>query len=196
MNFLAHVYLSGDDDEIKIGNFVADWIKGSDFKKYSPGIQKGILLHRSIDWFTDNHPIVKQSKSKLAVDYGKYAGIIIDIFYDHFLAKNWDRFSRVPLTMFAQDIYLLMGKNVHMFPSDIQEFVPNFCRRRWLESYATIDGIERVLAGMSRHTSLPNHTTAAIQILRDSYNDFTTEFFDYFPLLVSHVEEKFEIVVA
>jgi acyl carrier protein phosphodiesterase len=195
MNFLAHVYLSGDNDEIKVGNFIADWIKGSDFKKYSPGIQKGILLHRSIDSFTDNHPTCRKSKSRLAVNYGKYAGIIIDIFYDHFLANMWDSFSKVPLPQYAQNLYLLLGEKAHVFPADIREFIPAFSRRRWLESYATIEGIEKVLAGMSRQTSLPNQTTAAIQILRDSYADFTTEFLDYFPQLVAYVEEKFEVVV-
>lgn len=193
MNFLAHVYLSGDNDEIKVGNFVADWIKGSDFKKYPDNIQKGILLHRSIDSFTDNHPTIKKSKGRLANDYGKYAGIIIDIFYDHFLAGNWNTFSKVPLELFAQNLYRILENYIHCFPLEIREFIPRFMQRRWLESYATIEGIQNVLTGMSRHTSLPDHTEAAINILREQYEGFREEFFDYFPQLTAYVEEQFEI---
>lgn len=196
MNFLAHVYLSGNNDEIKVGNFVADWIKGSDFKNYAPGIQKGILMHRSIDSFTDNHPTIKKSKSRLSQDYGKYAGIIIDIFYDHFLAIEWASFSNEPLPLYAQRLYLLLERHINVFPQEIREFIPRFSRRRWIETYATVEGIQNVLAGMSKHTSLPDHTTSAIQILKDSYKEFSTEFFDYFPQLISYVEEKFEIVIG
>lgn len=195
MNFLAHAYLSGNNDEIKVGNFVADWIKGSDFKKYSEGIRKGILLHRSIDTFTDNHPTIKKSKSRLASDYGKYAGIIIDIFYDHFLASNWNTFSNTPLTAYAVSLYRTLDHYIHCFPLEIREFIPRFMQRRWLESYATVEGIQNVLTGMSRHTSLPDHTEAAIQILREQYQGFRDEFFDYFPQLVVYVEEQFEIKI-
>jgi acyl carrier protein phosphodiesterase len=195
MNFLAHAYLSGDDDEIKVGNFVADWIKGSDFKKYACNIQRGILLHRSIDSFTDNHLTIRKSKCRLASDYGKYSGIIIDIFYDHFLANNWNTFSKTPLPVYAQDLYSILGKYIDSFPLPIRDFVPRFMKRRWLESYATIEGIQNVLTGMSRHTSLPDHTTAAISILAEQYDGFREEFFDYFPQLVAYVEENFGIAV-
>jgi len=195
MNFLAHIYLSGNNDEIKVGNFVADWIKGSDFKQYSPEIQKGIMIHRSIDTFTDNHPIIRKSKIRLSGDYGKYAGIIIDIFYDHFLAKEWDTYSKVPLPIFANEFYSLLGKHMQYFPDEIREFIPRFMQRRWLESYASIEGIRNVLTGMSKHTSLPDHTNAAIQILHDQYDGIREEFFEYFPQLVEHVREKFEIIV-
>ncbi|NJO69419.1 MAG: DUF479 domain-containing protein, partial [Bacteroidetes bacterium] len=134
MNFLAHIYLSGDNDEIKVGNFVADWIKGQDFKRYSPEIQKGILLHRSIDSFTDNHPTIRKSKSRLSNNYGKYAGIIIDIFYDHFLASNWNTFSKTPLPVYAQEVYRLLEKYIDSFPLGIREFIPRFMERRWMES--------------------------------------------------------------
>ncbi len=97
MNFLAHIYLSGNDTDLIIGNFIADGIKGKKYKKFSPGIQKGILLHREIDTFTDAHPIVRQSTKRLHKNYGHYSGIIVDILYDHFLAKNWSRYSDVPL---------------------------------------------------------------------------------------------------
>lgn len=196
MNFLAHIYLSGDNDEIKVGNFVADWIKGSDHKLYAPDIQKGILIHRAIDYFTDNHTIARQSKNHFAPHYGKYAGIIIDIIYDHFLATEWNSLSNIKLNEFAQNTYNLLLKHVSIFPAGIQEFVPRFIQRRWLETYATTNGIKNVLTGMSKYTSLPDHTEKAIEILHLHYHDLTKEFREYFPQLVSHVEENFGIVVV
>ena len=97
MNYLAHLVLSGDDDFIRIGNFIADSIKGKKYKTYPKNIQKGILLHRQIDLFTDNDDIVKRSKKRLHNRYGHYKGVIIDILYDHFLAKNWVKYSSTPL---------------------------------------------------------------------------------------------------
>ena len=89
MNFLAHIYLSGDDPELKIGNFIADAVKGKKYTTYPQKIQEGIILHRKIDSFTDAHPIVKKSASRLFSKYGHYNSVIVDILYDHFLAKNW-----------------------------------------------------------------------------------------------------------
>ena len=107
MNYLAHVYLSGTNDLIKIGNFMADSIKGNQYLNYEKEFQYGILLHRHIDSFTDSHPIYRQSKHRLHEKYGHYSGVIMDILYDHFLAKNWATYSRGKLEDFAVDFYHL-----------------------------------------------------------------------------------------
>jgi acyl carrier protein phosphodiesterase len=195
MNFLAHIYLSGENDQVKVGNFIGDWIKGNEHKKYPADIQKGILLHRSIDSFTDNHAIVKKSKNRLNDKYHKYSGIIIDIFYDHFLAHNWKVFSDVELVDFTRNLNNCLVSYMSFLPPDIQEFIPKFMKRRWIESYATLEGIEHVLEGMSKHTSLPDKTIDAIDILKREYEELKTEFFDYFPQLVAHVEENFQIAI-
>ena len=195
MNFLAHIYLSGENDQMKVGNFIGDWIKGNDHCKYPADIQKGILLHRSIDSFTDNHPIVKKSKNRLNDQYHKYSGIIIDIFYDHYLAHNWKTFSGIELVDFTRNLNNVLVSHMEFLPVEIQEFIPRFMKRRWIESYATLEGIERVLEGMSKHTSLPDKTIDAIVILKNEYDDLKTEFFDFFPQLVTHVEEKFQVAI-
>jgi acyl carrier protein phosphodiesterase len=195
MNFLAHIYLSGENDQIKVGNFIGDWIKGNDYKKYPADVQKGILLHRKIDSYTDNHSIVRKSKSRLNDEYQKYSGIIIDIFYDHFLAINWKDFATTELADFTYTLNQCLVANMHYLPIDIQEFIPKFMKRRWLESYATPGGIEKVLIGMSQQTSLPDRTTEAMQILQTHYNSFKEEFFCYFPQLVKFVEDTFEIKI-
>ena len=116
MNYLAHIYLSGNNDELKIGNFMADSIKGKKYLKYPESIQKGIILHRAIDYYTDTHPIVMQSIRRLFAIYGHYSGIIVDIFYDHFLAANWKNYSDVPLKNYIKDFYKLLQENFEILP--------------------------------------------------------------------------------
>ncbi len=195
MNFLAHIYLSGENDQVKIGNFIGDWIKGSDFKRFPSDIQKGILLHRSIDSFTDSNTIVRHSKSRLNENYHKYSGVIIDIFYDHFLAVDWQVFSPISLSEFTTELNRCLTANMNFLPTSIQEFIPRFMQHHWIESYATTEGIERVLEGMSRNTSLPDKTIDAIDILKTHYGDFRNEFYNFFPQLVDHVEDKFKISI-
>ena len=195
MSFLAHIYLSGDNDQVKIGNFIGDWIKGNDFKKYPADIQKGILMHRSIDSFTDNHSIVRLSKGRLNEKYHKYSGVIIDIFYDHFLAVDWNIFSDASLTEFTNDLNNCLTAYMNFLPASIQEFIPRFMQNRWIESYATPEGIEKVLEGMSRNTSLPDKTIDAIEILKTHYPEFRKEFYDYFPQLIEYIEDKFQISI-
>ena len=120
MNFLAHIYLSHDDDDIKIGNFIADSIRGKKYKNYPAQIQRGILLHRHIDTFTDAHPTVRQSTKRLHENYSHYSGVIVDILYDHFLAKNWKKYSDVPLETYVDDFYHLLEDNFDTLPLNVQ----------------------------------------------------------------------------
>ncbi|MGB0879588.1 MAG: ACP phosphodiesterase, partial [Polaribacter sp.] len=111
MNFLAHLYLSNSNTNIMIGNFIADHIRGNKFKHFHPKIQQGILLHRQIDTFTDRHSIVRKSKRRLHERYRHYDGVIIDIFFDHFLAKNWNKYSDIPLAEYIDTFYKSLVKN-------------------------------------------------------------------------------------
>lgn len=193
MNFLAHIFLSGQNEQVILGNFIGDWIKGSDYKKYPEDIQKGMLMHRSIDSFTDSHLIVRTSKGRLNDDYHKYSGIIVDIFYDHFLARDWNQFSLIPLSDFNLSVNNILMSQMHFLPQNLQEFIPGFVKRPWLESYASVSGIENVLKGMVHHTSLPDKTVYAIKILIKYYDEFSDEFYQYFPQLMKHIENKFQI---
>ena len=124
MNFLAHLYLSNNNSNILIGNFIADHIHGNHFTHFHPEIQKGILFHREIDTFTDAHEIVRKSKRRLHSRYRHYKGVIIDIFYDHYLAKNWAKYSDVPLADFAQSFYNLLQENFEILPKKTQQLLP------------------------------------------------------------------------
>jgi acyl carrier protein phosphodiesterase len=196
MNYLAHTYLSGDNDDIKIGNFLGDWVKGSDYLKYSENIQTGILLHRNIDSFTDQHPIVRLSASRFHSRYARYSGVITDIIYDHYLANNWKDFSDIPLRDYVNRMHNVMLNKFELLPERLQNYLPGFMNERWIERYATLEGIRDVFDTMSKRTSLPNETEFAISVVEAFYNDFRHEFFDFFGQLIEFVESKFMILVG
>jgi acyl carrier protein phosphodiesterase len=195
MNYLAHVYLSGENELIRVGNFLGDWVKGSDYKKYPMELQRGILIHRFIDNFTDTHEIGKKSKIRFASKYHKYAGVIVDICYDHFLASDWHNFSPVPLLDYSLGIKKGLLSHRHYFPVPAQEYILNFTKYNWLYAYATVEGIEKVLRGMAKYTSLPDKTDEAMIIFNEEYDEFRSEFMTFFPQLIDYIENEFNIDV-
>ena len=190
MNFLAHIYLSGDNDLLKIGNFMADSIRGNSYENYPEEIKKGILLHRSIDSFTDMHPVYRQSKHRLHEKYGHYSGVIMDIAYDHFLAKNWKRYSDIPLELYADDFYKLAQKHYDILTDRVKGMLPYMIGRNWLVSYATIAGLEMILFQMDYRTKHRVHMQEAITEIQEFYEDFESEFFLFFDELMLSCELK------
>ncbi|WP_147676225.1 acyl carrier protein phosphodiesterase [Algibacter pacificus] len=190
MNYLAHIYLSGDNNLVTIGNFIADGIKGKDYTKFSRDIQIGILLHRNIDTFTDAHKTVRLSTKRLHENYGHYSGIIVDILYDHFLAKNWSTYSNKPLNEYVDTFYDSLEEHYNILPSRIQKMMPYMMSDNWLLSYASIDGISRVLEGMNRRTKNRSGMDKAVNELELFYNEFETEFSSFFDELIAFSNEK------
>lgn len=193
MNFLAHIYLSGTSKEILVGNFIGDYVKGNKYNNYPEKIKEGILLHRHIDHFTDKNEIVRKSKSHFHNIYGKYSGIIIDILYDHFLAKNWINYCDIALDKFISNLFTVLNDFANVFPQSVKNFFPSFVRNNWLKSYLKLEGIENVLEGMSRRTSLPQHTLSAMTMFRARYYEIETEFNAYFPEIIEFVEASHNI---
>ncbi len=193
MNFLAHIYLSGTSDEILVGNFIGDYVKGNKFNDYPDKIKEGILLHRQIDNFTDTNDIVRETKSHFQSSYGKYAGIIVDIVYDHFLANNWKKYSDMGLESFISRLFHTLTGFVYVFPASVNSFFPSFVTNNWLGRYITLNGIEGVLNGMSQKTSLPNETKSAMHTLVSKYTQIEDEFNSYFPEIIDFVESSYEV---
>jgi len=193
MNFLAHTYLSGCNEEIIIGNFMGDYVKGRNYVLFPEQVKKGILIHRDIDYFTDMHTVTRRSKQLIASRYHKYAGIIIDIFYDHFLASLWDHYSNLPLNEFVNRTYDLLKRNYKVLPSAIKMWLPTFLENNWMMAYTTVDGIELVLERMAANTSLPDHSAYAVEVLREKYQVFTQDFLEFFPEMIEFLEKKYEI---
>ncbi len=185
MNFLAHIYLSGDNNLITIGNFIADGIKGKDYKAFSPQVQTGILLHRHIDTYTDAHKTVRLSTKRLHKKYGHYSGVIVDILYDHFLAKNWSNYSDIPLNEYVDNFYDSLEEHYDILPLRIQKMMPYMIADNWLLSYASINGITRVLEGMNRRTKNKSSMNEAIIELETFYEEFENEFTSFFNELIA-----------
>lgn len=190
MNFLAHIYLSGNDNELKIGNFMADSIHGHRPESFPPGICKGIMLHRAIDTFTDSHPVFRLTTKRLHANYHHYAGVIADVYYDHFLAKNWSKYHAESLENFAADFYQLLTDNFDVLAPQTKQMVPHMIRNNWLVGNAHLDGIARTLEQIDRRTGNKSGMTNAINELQEFYTDFEQEFTAFFEEMRVYVKEK------
>lgn len=180
MNFLAHIYLSGENDLIKIGNFMADGIRGKQFEHFPDDIQKGIILHRFIDTYTDSHDIFRQSTKRLHEKYHHYAGVIVDIIYDHFLAKNWTKYSDEKLEDFINRFYNSLHDNYAVLTEKTQDLMPYMIERNWLLSYRTVEGIHQILTQMDRRSKNISKMQFASEELKQYYTDFEKEFTIFF----------------
>ena len=184
MNFLAHIYLSGTNELVTLGNFMADGIRGNKYANYPTDIQIGILLHREIDTFTDAHPIVRQSTKRLHENYSHYSGVIVDILYDHFLAKNWAAYSEIPLEIYVDRFYKITTNHFEILPERTQLMMPYMTAGNWLVNYAHIDGIQDVLEAMNRRTNYVSGMNKATVELKKYYIEFESEFTKFFKELI------------
>ena len=195
MNFLAHLYLAGPTatapayaDHL-LGQFIADSVPGRQLTGYVPEVQAGIRQHRAIDTFTDQHPVVRRTTARLReAVYGKYAGVIADMFYDHFLACNFGEFSSEGLAAFTQRVYGVLASRAAEFPAPVQRFFPYLVQQNWLLGYAEIEGIARALQGLSRRASPGSGMETASEELRRNYAAYEADFRAFFPELRAFVE--------
>jgi acyl carrier protein phosphodiesterase len=202
MNHLAHFALSGTDEDIIIGNFIADFITNKELPHYSEGIQRGIQLHREIDSFTDTHPIVKQSTKRLHPFHHKYAPVIVDIYYDFLLAKNWEQFY-TPLmaqprhitqgvTVFLQDfvnnMYKILKKRQLELPVTLQKRLPYMIKNNWLMSYTHVEGLHQTFLRIEKNAAFPGNFGNAAHHLEQFLDEFDAEFKVFFPELKTHVK--------
>ena len=184
MNFLAHIYLSGKDENLILGNFIADMVKGRQIEKYTPEVIMGIRLHRKIDEFTDSHPFVTRSKDRIREKYRHYSGVVVDMYYDHFLASSWDDYCNEPLETFVQNAYNVLLKNYIMLPSRAKFILPIMIGSNWLVNYADLSSLQRHMEGMSRRTSFNSGMEEAVTDLKIHYREFRQDFYEFFPELV------------
>lgn len=192
MNYLAHAYLSGDNEEILIGNFIADAVKGKAMDNYSEGIRNGIILHRAIDDYTDSHRLHKISRQRLHPKYGHYAGVMIDIYYDHFLAKNWSRYSSKKLVDYTEEVYSLLGKHSSELPDKMNYMLQYMIPQNWLLNYSRFDGLGRVFRGMANRTKFESNMENGVEDLQAGYIDFEAEFTKFFPDLEEFSHKKIQ----
>lgn len=195
MNFLAHAYLSGEDPLIRIGNFMGDFVKGNNYLQYPEQVQKGILMHRSIDAFTDHHPIVLHGKSRFDAGYHRYSGVLMDLLYDHFLAKDWYNFHSLPLHDYVNNLNNALLNHFEIYPERLKSYLPTFMKHRWIERYVGLEGLRDVCDVMSQTTSLPAETDFAMEVIVENYETFRNEFYDFFSQIIFYVEETYMVSV-
>lgn len=190
MNFLAHLYLSCEDEDLLIGNMIADFIRNKDIAAYSDSIQKGIYLHRQIDTYTDNHPIIRQGTRRLQENHGKYAAVIIDILYDHLLANHWDRYSGQTLEVFAKNCYGILSRRMEELPAKLQRQMPGMIEADWLVKYRSLDGLQFTMERMDLRTKFPSTFTDSVADYLQAKDAFNEEFHLFFPDVIQFVEQQ------
>ncbi len=189
MNFLAHFLLSHQTPELVVGSFLGDFVRGNRYRNFDPAIGQGILLHREIDRFTDAHSVFRQSKRRLVPQQGHYAGVVVDVLYDHLLARHWKRYHHDPLPDFAQAIYATLRGHYDQLPPLAQQIFGYMESQDWLTNYPHPEAIRRTLSGMQRRASFPNQMGRATESLIENESSYTQEFEAFFPQLQQHVNE-------
>ena len=183
MNHLAHLFLSQSDPELMVGNFIADHVKGKKILSFTDKIQKGIRMHRAIDEFTDHHEIVRKSKERLYPTYHKYASVIVDMFYDHILARNWKKYSPIELKSFSNSTYKVLNAFCDSMPQTSQRFLFYMEKGDWLKNYSSYEGIGQALSGLSRRAKFDSKMELAVADLEKDIQDYEAEFEQFFPKL-------------
>ena len=187
MNFLVHFLLAGDDQELRLGNLLGDYVKGRVERFEHSGItnrlRTGIQMHRTIDAFSDRHPAVHRSKRILSGEYGRLSGVIVDVFYDHVLARRWTEHHPRPLRDYTQDVYRTLTSNLHRLPAPVHPLITSMSRGDWLRGYASQRGIERALQGMALRRPVAAAIGTAGRLLADHFDRFSADFDEFLPEL-------------
>lgn len=190
MNYLAHLYLSYDNKNVMIGNFIADHVKGNKYSNFRSEIQKGIIFHREIDSYTDSHEIIRKSKRRLNKRYRHYNSVIIDIFFDYFLAKNWNNYSEIPLDIYSKSVNSFFNKISNQLPLQSQQFIKYMTEYNILYNYQYKNGIQKVLNGMNYRTNGKSQMNLAIEDLEKFEVEFAKDFKIFFQDLILFSNNK------
>ena len=189
MNYLAHLYLAGNDPDAVIGSLLGDFVKGRVDPLRSPALRHAIMQHRRIDAFTDAHPLVRRSKRRIRPEFRRYAGILVDVFYDHFLATEWRSYAEVPLEDFAAYVYDQVSRHLPTLPSRMQRSMHYMVATDLLTSYRTVDGIERSLRGIASRLRRPSRLGESVSELEGGYLELRDDFTEFFPQLIRFVDD-------
>ncbi|MBP7506741.1 MAG: acyl carrier protein phosphodiesterase [Prolixibacteraceae bacterium] len=193
---MGHIFLSGDNEDIIVGNFIADSVKGKKYKLYPTEIQKGILLHRKIDEFTDKNEHFQNIKLFFIPVYNHYSGVVADLTVDYYLALNWSNYSDIPLKIFTSKIYNIFLKNYHIIPVRMKRFLHNLIYRDRLLTYSSLKGIKEALSIMSFHSELPDFSAKAVRIIDDNNKEMNNLFNSFINEIREYVQiQKDEILI-
>jgi acyl carrier protein phosphodiesterase len=190
VNFLGHLVLSGDDPLVITGNFMADAVKGRDLSMYAGGLEQGIRMHRRIDSFTDTHPITLIGRERLRAHCGKYAGVALDLFYDHCIASTWNEHSTIELETFAQNMYAVLNAHAQLMPERTRRMLLFMVQHDWLVSYQHEEGLARALHGLSRRVPGGEVLSGAEVVLRANRDAYVAECSSFLRALRKHLSSE------
>jgi acyl carrier protein phosphodiesterase len=182
MNYLAHLHLGGQRPGQLLGSLYGDFVKGRLQGQFAAEIEGAIQLHRSIDVFTDRHPLVDVALSRFSLTRRRYAGIVLDVFFDHCLARDWALYADRPLALFTSDVYRVLSSE-RQLPERLAQIAPHMVANDWLGSYREFEVLEQVLRGISRRLTRPEELAAAMQELRRLYEPLSEDFRLFYPQL-------------
>jgi len=189
MNYLFHLYLSGDDPDILTGNFMGDFVKGRLDDGYPPRLRSGIELHRSIDSFAQKNAHFTRSRLRLGGEFGLYRGILVDLFYDHFLALNWSDFREEPLDQYLKRARRMVEANSRQLPERLQGLLPVIFEEM-IPSYLTVGGVAVALARMSRRIARSNPLAEGARELTRHYGALQEDFLCFLPAVRAHADRR------
>ena len=189
MNHLAHLYLSSDNEEEMVGQFIADAVKGNDFNLYSPDIRKGILLHRWVDSFTDTHDLVKELRAAYRPNLGLYSGVLIDLVFDHYLAKDFHIHAGRELEEFQQFTFGVLNKHEESFPDKMKNYFFHMKDKEFMMKYAHPVGMAVIVRQMGNRIPRGESLLAA----GDFFEDYVEMASAYFPTFFEELKREFEL---
>jgi len=192
MNFLAHLYLAEANPESRMGNLLGDFVKGNPWDdRFEPVIWKGIMEHRHIDAFTDAHPVWQKSRALLGPDLRRFAGIVIDIFYDHFLTLHWETFSPgVSVDQFIEATYSDLKKAKHHAPGYAYRIIRQMMEENWLGNYGAIEGICETILGVSQRSPKLLPMKESARLLEIHFQKMEGHFLEFFPDMIQFIEGR------
>lgn len=188
MNYLAHIFLSGKDSQLKIGNFIGDFVKGSNYNNYPIGIRNGILLHRKIDTYTDTHSVVKETVALLRPTFGRYSAIILDMYFDYFLAIHFSNYhSQKSLKIFSYRFYIATIIYYKHLPVKVKGFIFHFIITDRLSKYSKLEGLKNSLQIMANYKISALQPEETINFLIENHDKLEKQFQLFFPDLIEYV---------
>lgn len=189
MNYLAHLLLAGPEDASRVGNLMGDFVKGrpeSLREDYPAAVVDGIMMHRRLDRFTDDHPTFRAARELLAPERRRFAGIVVDIFFDHFLTVHWTTFSPQPLPHFLDEIYSTLERRRDWLSEQLAGILPRMREENWLMSYGTIDGLALTFERISERSPRTAPIRGATDDLVAHYQSFDRAFHEFFQAALEH----------
>jgi len=191
LNYLAHIFLSGDDGSLQVGNFIGDFVKGSKLNSYPDRIRDGIRLHRGIDSFTDSHEVVRETVAFLRPDFGRYSAILVDMYFDYFLALDFAVYSPdESLKRFSMRFYFSVLIRYRHLPERVKGFIFHFVFTNRLTTYSTADGLKESLEIMARHKISALEPDKTITFMLENHDELRKRFHLFFPDLVDFVKNE------